>query len=75
MTVSTRADSIALGELSNLIGITAEIRKYNLQRTGHAVTTGSSLKAVKRRLGMGKRYMYAPKSGKKKSDVRTGKAK
>ena len=63
MKISTPADRIELAELSKLINRckTADIRKYNMERIEHAVKNGGSLKAVKRRLGMGKNQMYALK--------------
>ncbi|MCJ3464047.1 reverse transcriptase family protein, partial [Klebsiella pneumoniae] len=61
MKVSNAIGRIELAELSKLINKrkTADIWKYNMERIDIALKNGRSLKAAKRRLGIGKNQMYA----------------
>ncbi|KAK8762941.1 hypothetical protein V5799_034455 [Amblyomma americanum] len=49
-----------LAELSKLNNCkVSDIRKFNMKKIDHALKNGGSLKAVKRKLGVGKSQMYA----------------
>lgn len=61
MIVSNATDRIELVELLKLINKrkTADVLKHSMERIEHALKNGGSLKAVKRRLGIGKNQVYA----------------
>uniref|UniRef100_A0A6G5A9S4 Putative endonuclease-reverse transcriptase n=1 Tax=Rhipicephalus microplus TaxID=6941 RepID=A0A6G5A9S4_RHIMP len=61
MKVSSTTDKIELAELSKLINRRKvfDVRRYNMERIEHALKNGGSVKAVKRKLGIGKNRMYA----------------
>uniref|UniRef100_A0A6G5A9L5 Putative endonuclease-reverse transcriptase n=1 Tax=Rhipicephalus microplus TaxID=6941 RepID=A0A6G5A9L5_RHIMP len=61
MKVSSTTDKIELAELSKLINRrkVCDVRRYNMERIEHALKNGGSVKAVKRKLWIGKRRMYA----------------
>uniref|UniRef100_A0A6G5AGV6 Putative endonuclease-reverse transcriptase n=1 Tax=Rhipicephalus microplus TaxID=6941 RepID=A0A6G5AGV6_RHIMP len=59
--VSSKTDKIELAELSKLINRrkVCDVRKYNMKRIERALKNGGSIKAVKRKLGIGKSRMNA----------------
>lgn len=61
-----KAIKIDQADLSKWInkGKTDDIQKYNMARIEHAVKHGATVKAVRRRLGMGKNHTYGLKDSK-----------